>query len=781
MRVSNKGMTTRVIDISGRPCPDREGSGIDGAYTRAELVRTLVEEAGMHEEHLASLPMKRLCNLLQQARRGLPVHVPEADRPFIAVAGRPCGAISSREYPDSYSKDEVVDILTLAYDLRRSKVQALPIPVLCGFLKLHERGEFVPPDDLRRPSHIMVRGRPCGPDHTLEGAYSNDELRTLAYMDLGIPTKAYDRYTDADKRRLCNRLLEMQSARRVSSRRRQREGTPTPSPSLPDTSSAIERELLRRSVRSAKRRRLATEKKIRRGALAGSSSSSSADDMYSSSSLGEEAEWLSSSPSSMEQEVDDECITASRIPLKDHQKRLVRHLQTARGAIAAFGVGTGKTLTAVTASQCFLRSNPRREVIVVTPTSLQANFRKELQAYGAAPPFPGYKFFTIDGFVMAVREGRVNCADNMLIIDEAHNLRTMIEKGTRGQRQAASVAVQCAKRAARVLLLTATPVVDRPSDLNNLIAMARGEDPMTKDELKAVLENPEELGCLFFFHEKQEEGAPDSPEFPRKVEVDVPIRMTPAFQAMYEEVESAPKSPDQRRAAYDKFGRNTFLALFGKSDLKQFYNGVRTAANAIDFRDNPKIQWVMQQVEAHPADKFVIFTSFVDKGIELVAAALRRIGVSYLTVTGKMSADERGSAVSAYNSGRVRVLLISSAGGEGLDLKETKHLIIMEPAWNETAVEQIVGRGVRFRSHATLPGPEREVKVYRLYLLKAHEADEWDLVRTMDYETFKDWSAEHAKVPSIDLFVAKLSADKETRYKEVLGRFRAASAALCPQ
>ncbi len=769
-------MTTRSINIGGRPCPELEDSGIEGAYTRAELVRLLLEETDLHEEHITALPMKRLCNLLQQARAGLPVHVRDADRGYLLVGDRPCGNISLREYPDAFTKDEVVDLLTKEYDLIASRVKKLPVSILCGYLKLHHRGQFAPPDELRRPTHILLRGRPCGPDHSAEGAYSNEELRTLALMDLNIPTKIYDRYSADDKRRLCNRLKALE-ARRRPSRRRRAAGEAAPSTTLPDE--GLETELLRRSLARHKRWKLEQEKKRRAEMYTEEMDEDLTEEEYSTS-PGEEAEWLSSE-SSIELEDEDECISASRVPLKDHQKRLVRFLQSNRGAIAAFGVGTGKTLTAVTAAECFLRSNPGRQVLVVTPTSLQANFKKELAKYGATQPYDRYAFFTIEGFVMAVREGRAGCEGNMLIIDEAHNLRTMVKEGRSAERQAAAVAVQCAKRAARVLLLTATPIVDRPEDLNNLIAMARGEDPMTKAELAQALEDPATLGCLFFFHEKKEEGPPGSPQFPRKSESVVPITMTPQFESMYEAVEKGPKTAEDRREAYEKVGRNRFLALFGKTDLKQFYNGVRTAANALDFTLNPKIAWIVEMVTSHPADKFVIYTSFVDKGIELVASGLRRAGVPYMTVTGSMTGAQREAAVAAYNSKRVRVLLISAAGGEGLDLKETKHIIITEPAWNETAVEQIIGRGVRFLSHATLPGPEREVQVHRLVLLKQHEMAALGELTDMTYSDFKDWSADQGKVPSIDLYVMKLAKEKETRYSEVLQRFRAASAAMCPQ
>jgi hypothetical protein len=74
--------------------------------------------------------------------------------------------------------------------------------------------------------------------------------------------------------------------------------------------------------------------------------------------------------------------------------------------------------------------------------------------------------------------------------------------------------------------------------------------------------------------------------------------------------------------------------------------------------------------------------------------------------------------MSDYNSGKVPVLLISAAGAEGLDLKETRSLIILEPYWNDARLDQVKGRAVRYRSHANLPKKDRTVDIYTLVLTK---------------------------------------------------------------
>jgi hypothetical protein len=61
---------------------------------------------------------------------------------------------------------------------------------------------------------------------------------------------------------------------------------------------------------------------------------------------------------------------------------------------------------------------------------------------------------------------------------------------------------------------------------------------------------------------------------------------------------------------------------------------------------------------------------------------------------------------------KVKVILISKAGSEGLDFKVIRQVHIMEPWFNMNRIEQIIGRGVRNLSHCALPFKKRNVQIY---------------------------------------------------------------------
>ena len=59
-----------------------------------------------------------------------------------------------------------------------------------------------------------------------------------------------------------------------------------------------------------------------------------------------------------------------------------------------------------------------------------------------------------------------------------------------------------------------------------------------------------------------------------------------------------------------------------------------------------------------------------------------------------------------------RVFCITSAGAEGLSLKNVRAVHIMEPYWNDVRLKQVKGRAIRIGSHLELPPEQRNVSIY---------------------------------------------------------------------
>lgn len=409
--------------------------------------------------------------------------------------------------------------------------------------------------------------------------------------------------------------------------------------------------------------------------------------------------------------------TKSNLPLKQYQEKAVRHMLFNRGLILSFDVGSGKTLTAVVIASV-LRKQARMfgrnlQVVIVTPTSLQENFKKEMRAYGEDPSKSAYSFYTIAGFVNAIKAGKTDCGkDTLLIVDEAHNIRTdyrgefgMIRKrGGSAEKSRALSFVRCAAKSWKVLLLTATPAYNDVHDIVNLVAMVKKmEVPLTKGEFNALLNSDrafdDYFGCVFAFHTPI-----DRSEFPNRRDIYEYIPMTPEVHRQYNMMEF------DQPGAMDLEKSNAF-----QSRLRQASNNIPPCL---------KCQVIMRLLEE--GEKTIVYSEFKSSGIELVEKLLDEKSIPYYTITGNVPKEKRNKIVQDMNSGgrsKPKILFISEAGGEGLDLKGVRKVIIFEGGWNKSSEEQVIGRAVRYRSHTHLPQDERLVTVYHLLLVKPREMD----------------------------------------------------------
>ena len=64
----------------------------------------------------------------------------------------------------------------------------------------------------------------------------------------------------------------------------------------------------------------------------------------------------------------------------------------------------------------------------------------------------------------------------------------------------------------------------------------------------------------------------------------------------------------------------------------------------------------------------------------------------------------------------IKILMITSSGSEGINLRNTRYVHIMEPYWHPVRLEQVIGRARRICSHKGLPEVLRTVEVF-VYLM----------------------------------------------------------------
>lgn len=93
----------------------------------------------------------------------------------------------------------------------------------------------------------------------------------------------------------------------------------------------------------------------------------------------------------------------------------------------------------------------------------------------------------------------------------------------------------------------------------------------------------------------------------------------------------------------------------------------------------------------------------------------------YAILSGAVNIDDRTSIINTFNSKEnangeiIKILLLSSAVAEGIDLKRVRHVHIMEPFWNYARIKQVETRANRYLSHIDLNKKDQNVQTY-IYL-----------------------------------------------------------------
>jgi superfamily II DNA or RNA helicase len=100
--------------------------------------------------------------------------------------------------------------------------------------------------------------------------------------------------------------------------------------------------------------------------------------------------------------------------------------------------------------------------------------------------------------------------------------------------------------------------------------------------------------------------------------------------------------------------------------------------------------------------------------------------------SGEENEETREKLRAVYNSPEnkygeeLMALLVTSAGAEGIDLKNIRQVQIMEPFWHDMRINQVIGRANRYLSHIELPEKDREVNVFRYMTVLSPEQKKMD-------------------------------------------------------
>lgn len=365
-------------------------------------------------------------------------------------------------------------------------------------------------------------------------------------------------------------------------------------------------------------------------------------------------------------------------------------------AILGDEMGLGKTVEALS----WAEQHPEiMRALIICPANVLYKWEAECGKWWPEMPCEvietskdpvGYRPCTIVTYTIATKRVLELAAIDwdLVILDEFHYIKNYKAKRT--------TATQAIARASKyVLLLSGTPMLNRPMELFNglnLVDSTSWPNPFVfghryaggltergwfkgssnEDELQRRLQP-------YMIRRLKSEVLEELPNLQR-VYIPVDIPNMKDYRLVRAQVREALKSLDPNHKGY-------FVNALDKLNALRRVVGIGKAQVAIEWADE-----FLSQTEG----KLVIYAHH-QENIEAIREALHdKYGV--YTITGDTSPKSRASRIAEFQRpGRPRIMAITSAGGEGIDLfgldgVDSSTLLMVEREWNPAMEEQVESR-----------------------------------------------------------------------------------------
>jgi hypothetical protein len=182
---------------------------------------------------------------------------------------------------------------------------------------------------------------------------------------------------------------------------------------------------------------------------------------------------------------------------------------------------------------------------------------------------------------------------------------------------------------------------------------------------------------------------------------------------------------------------------------------------------SPKLELLVKNLQdiAKCPGKQLIYCPFKEtSGVNLIGRLLSSLGIRNLVYSGDVSNTTRSSYLQKFNSPEndngdmFKVILITDAAAEGISLMTTRGMHLFNESIYASHMNQVIGRAIRFRSHARLPLEQRTVTIFRYRLFVSNprgvsrSPDKWCyekgvrrelLLREIDILVKTEWAIGH--------------------------------------
>ena len=102
---------------------------------------------------------------------------------------------------------------------------------------------------------------------------------------------------------------------------------------------------------------------------------------------------------------------------------------------------------------------------------------------------------------------------------------------------------------------------------------------------------------------------------------------------------------------------------------------------------------------------------------------------------------------------RIKIVIITDALSEGVDFKNIRQMHIVNPWWNLSQIEQIIGRAVRFRSHKDVAFEQRNVEIFMHTAILSNNEE------SIDYHMYSESEQKAIKIGKLTRLLKEMAID----------------------
>ncbi|MBM3318649.1 MAG: DEAD/DEAH box helicase, partial [Candidatus Eisenbacteria bacterium] len=380
--------------------------------------------------------------------------------------------------------------------------------------------------------------------------------------------------------------------------------------------------------------------------------------------------------------------------------------------LIADDMGLGKTLQALAAAEILARLGAVERVLIVSPTSLKHQWKKEIERFTDRPAlvvegllaertrrYAADAFYKITNYDVVHRdlEQIDRWRPDLVILDEAQRIKNWRTRAARSVKRIASD---------HAFVLTGTPLENRLEELLSIVEFVDRYRLGPMFRFLSEHQHLDENGRVVGYRRLSTIARTLQPILVRRTKQTV-LRELPErlekrfFVAMTEEQRRHHEENREivaRIAA--KWRRYKFLSDADQRRLLIALQNMRMSCNSTYLLDQTTDHGVkadeatvlLEEILEDPQAKVVVFSQWL-RTHELLERRIRERAWDHVLFHGGVPGRARGRLVDRFREDPAcRLFLSTDAGGVGLNLQHASVVVIMDQPWNPAVLDQRIGR-----------------------------------------------------------------------------------------